>query len=298
VEIEYRINKQAIENAVFKADYIDRISVGSEGCMYKVPAEKELIDLLYKAVANGKSFSLVLPKISEKFMMTALEKINKINEQKIPYTLIANDFGLLYACEKEGLLPQEVVIGRGVSRSFADCLWYEHILRDEDDYNKRTMIQNNMYDEDKKNVLNKFKVSGVECNMHINQEESYKNLFQLGYQVHVHYNYISVAFSRACQTARYHNVQAGNCKECCEKPINLTMNKIWTRDVTMKSREEQINRRIAELEPEFILHGNVLYRKSKEDADKLSLDYVSTIIFDSALITKEEMDKAAGNLMK
>lgn len=290
LKLEYRLHGNSCDEEVFTNELINTVSVGSEGCIYQLPAISRIVELKRKAAEHHKKFSIVLPKLPQKFLNTAVNIIKHLNNDGTDYILVSNDYGFLYHCKKIGILPQRVCIGRSISRTFEDCLWYEHILRNEDDFNKKTMIQNNMYDEDKKSFLEKFNVIGVECNMLQNQKDSYANLSKLGYQVNVYYKYVSVAFSRACQTAKYYGTETGNCSHLCSKPINITMNKIWTRDAGMEAKEKKVNNRIADLNPEFILYGNVLYRKSKDELQDISFDYVDNLIFDSRFVSLSDVE--------
>lgn len=289
MEIEYRLNGTIENDEIFKNSQIQTISIGSEGCMYQLPSAETVVKVKKKAAENNKKFSFVLPKLPQKHLKNAVKRIKRLNEDGRDYTLVSNDYGLLFQLKQEEMLPNQVCIGRSVSRSFEDCLWYEHILRNEDDFNRKTMIQNNMYDEDKKSFLEKFHVTGVECNMLKNQKDSYENLQNLGYEVNVHYKYISVAFSRACQTAKYYKTKAENCSHLCKKPISIAMNKIWTRDVDMESREQKMNEKIVQLNPEFLLCGNVIYRESRDSLSDISFANIDNLIFDSSFVSLNDI---------
>ena len=295
---EYRICNSEFDNEIFTSDLIDIVSVGSEGCMYQIPDLEKIIEIRKKAEQYGKNFSFVLPKTPQKFFDEAVKLIEKLNKEGNNYTLILNDYGLLYYCKENRLLPKNVNIGRGISRSFEDCLWYEHILRNETEFNKKTMLQNNMYDEDKKQFLDEFKVNGIECNMLKNQSLSYSNLKRIGYNISVDYRYVSVAFSRACQTARYKGRKCGECSILCDKPLNITMDKIWTRDTEMEANIQQINKKIKEFNPQFILSGNVLYRDNKKELTNMKLEFVDNLIFNSEFYKYSEVKEVLSHLKR
>lgn len=291
MKVDYRIHKNTIEKKILQNQLIDIISIGSEGCVHKIQSEEVLSDYKKKAKEYGKFFKLVLPKIPQKDMSRMLKLIHQLSNSGTDYSIVFNDFGLLYACREEALLPEHTIIGRGISRSFEDCLWYEHILREEEKKNRETLIQNNMYDSYKYEELKKFNVKGIECNMLKNQLTSYDNLKKIGYQVHLHYGYISIAYSRACQTARYYKERIPNCKKWCDKAIDIEMHQIWTRNKNMEVSEEKIDEELKAVNPKFLLLGNTLLREMDSNLEKEKFKQVDSWIFDSYFCDIKDLEE-------
>ena len=296
MKIEYRMNGVVLEEDVIQSTDFDMISVGSEHCIHLIPEETILLRLLKESNSLGIEFKLVTPKVSQKYMECLLAIIEKLKVSSIPFTIVINDYGLLFECKKRGILPANVIIGRAISRSFEDCLWYEHILRDESEWNRATMLQNNMYDLEKYYYLKKFNITGVECNMLHNQRLSYERLAGMGYLVDVHYKYISVAFSRACQTAKYHKRKPPACDDICKEAFRLKMKHIWTRNVALDSNEESMHQELQRINPVFLLKGNLLLRESLLEIEELKGYPIHSLIFDSSLCRKEEIKKIRSRL--
>ena len=150
MQIEYRILSNDIDNADLYNPTIDEYSCGSESCVYKVPSENNLIHIWKELRKAKKRFNLILPKVPERHMEKFLVLLDKLKDAGDNYSLTCNDLGIMYAAKKADVLPEDVRIGRGISRSFGECLWSEHILRSELQENKEMILQNNIYDDNKK----------------------------------------------------------------------------------------------------------------------------------------------------
>ncbi|MDS0527095.1 hypothetical protein NNC19_15490 [Clostridium sp. SHJSY1] len=291
MKLDYRIYGNTIDDEILQNNLIDTISIGSEGCVHKVQSEDIILDCKRKAKQYGKAFKLVLPKIPQKDMMRILKLIHKLSNNGLDYSIVFNDFGLLYACREENLLPEYATIGRGISRSFEDCLWYEHILRGEDEKKRETLIQNNMYDSYKYEELKEFNIKGIECNMLKHQLVSYNNLQKMGYQVHIHYGYVSVAYSRACQTAKFYKKTVPNCKDLCNKAIDIEMHQIWTRNKNLDASEEKMDEALKAVNPKFLLLGNTLLRKMYTNLEKENFKQAESWIFDSRFWNAKDLEE-------
>jgi len=233
----------------------DIVGIGDEGCVHKLPNIEIAKDMIKKIKNARKMIRIITPKIPERHLRRVVELIKIISNETEEFWITINDLGLLYALKKEKIELKHVTIGRAISRSFEDCLWYEHILRDEDEFVKDAIIQNNMAHKVKIDFFKDYQIDAIESNMLEHQEKAFANLKNCGYKVCVHYGYIAVAFSRACQTAKYYKAEIPDCKAKCSKPIHMTMTGIWDRKEYLKpsSKVEEIN-------PTYNLIGCVLYR--------------------------------------
>ena len=201
----------------------------------------------------------------------------------------------MYAAKKADVLPEDVRIGRGISRSFGECLWSEHILRSELQENKEMILQNNIYDDNKKKILDFYGVKEIECNQLKSLEKSCEYLKKMNYKVAVHYGYTTIAFSRACQTAKYFEINTGKCDKCCETPIYIDMKKIWTRNVELDNSEKDINDKLEKYNPAFYLIGNTLLRNSELN---INLRNVDKLIFDSRFYKSFDVVKIVKEIKK
>ena len=278
MQIEYRILSNDIEGELFNNPVIDEYSCGSESCVHKIPDEHNLIYIWKELRKAKKGFNLVLPKIPEKHTKKILRLLDKLKNIGDDYSLTCNDLGIIHAAKKIDSLPDDVRIGRGISRSFGECLWSEHILRSELPENKEMILQNNIYDDNKKKILDSYGVKEIECNQLKTLEKSYKYLRNMNYKIALHYGYSTVAFSRACQTAKYFKTDTGKCSQYCETPICIDMKKIWTRNISLVNSEQDINDKLEKYNPVFFLIGNTLIRKADSN---VNLTYIDRLIFDS-----------------
>lgn len=268
------------------------IGIGDEGCIHLLPAADELLIIAKKIHDAGKTMRLVTPKVAESKIEALLDIIEALNEKKVDYLLTINDYGVLYACKQRDILPDHVCIGRGISRSFEDCLWHEHILRAEDDFNRLTIAQNNMAHKTKIRYLSDFNVDAIESNMLKLQNAAYEKIVEGGWKVNVNYGNITLAFSRACQTAQYYKKPAEMCGKCCKSPMDIRMTKLWD-----KRDYQEICDGVKKINPEYLLLGNVLYRENQMAIDYEYIKYCDCVILnDWQFDSKEAMDKAIDSI--
>lgn len=265
----------------------DVIGIGDEGCINMIPSADELLVITKKIIDAGKAMRLVTPKVAESKIDLLLSLIEELKNQKVNYLLTINDFGILYACNQKNILPEHVCIGRGISRSFEDCLWHEHILRAEDDFNRLTIAQNNMAHKTKIEYLSNFNVDAIESNMLKLQNAAYEKIIEDGWKVNVNYGNITLAFSRVCQTAQYYKKESELCERCCKTALDIQMTKLWD-----KRNYEEICDGVKKINPEYLLLGNVLYRENKLKIDYEYIKYADCIIFnDWQFNSKEAIDE-------
>jgi hypothetical protein len=99
-----------VERAVFVPDLVrlpasgepfDRLYLGSEFCVWRLPGERELEAALAAAARGGMGFSLVTPFLDEPGLERALSLVRALPED--PATeVVANDLGLLWSLRESG----------------------------------------------------------------------------------------------------------------------------------------------------------------------------------------------------
>jgi hypothetical protein len=266
----------------------DIIGVGDEGCFYKLPSPEKTLEIKKKLESVGIKFRLITPKIFQKHYENAIHIIKELSKAGNNYFLTINDLGLLHICHEQGILPESITLGRGMTRSFIECPWYENFLRDEDEELQRTIVQNYMAHKVKIDFFSQYGVNAIEANMVSEQEDAYKNIIDNGWKIYVHYGYMTVSVSRICQTAKYHKMNPPDCLEKCKEGLTLQMSQIHTKRTDFEISEDAKKR-----VPEFILKGNILYRENPQELAEFNVDCVDTLILsDIQYPTAGELSKA------
>lgn len=260
---------------------IDIVGVGDEGCVLKLPLYNKALELKKSILANGFKFRYITPKIPEEHFESVLETIKLLVEDGRNFYLTVNDIGLLDACNERNILPNHVTIGRSLSRSFEDCPWYKHILRNEDKFMKKAILQNNMAHKIKINFFKKYNVKSIESNILENQKEAFKNIKNNGLDIDVHYEFIAIAFSRVCQTAKYLKASIPECSQACKSKIDIELKKVWYRKNGKDPCNQKLSEELKKINPCFSLLGNVLYRKSKLKFCQYDLENVDLLILNT-----------------
>ena len=272
----------------------DTIGIGDEGCYYRLPAVEKALAVKQKIERAGIRFRLITPKIFQNHFDEVIYLIRRLSESGKNYHLTVNDLGLLHICREKGILPDYVTLGRGMTRSFMECPWYENLLRDEEEELQRTIIQNYMAHKVKLDFFNQYGVNAIEANMVNEQEDAYGNIVDNGWKVNVHYGYMTVSVARICQTAKYHRINPPDCFEKCSERLTLQMTQIHTKRTNFKISEEA-GKRV----PDFILKGNILYRENPLKLSDFNMTNVDTLILsDVQYPVFEELCKAYGKIQE
>ena len=253
----------------------DIIGIGDEGCCHKLPTFREIMDVINVTEEAGIKIRLVTPRIVQNKAEEVLTLINELSKKNIEYYLTLNDLGMLYECNKRKILPNNVTIGRTLSKSLVECEWYGALLEDENESVRRTLYQNLMCQKVKLDYLKSLGLNGIEMCMVDKQKDTIRNLKENGLKVHIHYGLVTIAFSRVCQTAKYFNTEVPSCVGKCGDKIEIEMSQIWNEGYYLEMDEK-----LMQLNPKFLLYGNILYRNNDMNVSDFDFKNVDSIIFD------------------
>ncbi len=252
------------------------ISIGDEACVYHIPLGDEALKIGRNIIKKGYRFKLITPKLSDKHLQEFVLTLRLLHNNSIDYILVVNDLGLLYEAHKNNILPKEVFLGRGITRSLEDTPWIEEYI--EDEKYPEDVLANTLADEFKIEHYSKYGVTGIETSLHINSFRGFKKITDRGWKISCHIGNYVVAFSRKCAYAIYDKLQLGECSQACKNKIEITMAQT-TSDIEYQPCINKNNRDFTNL---FLL-GNVLYKKSEIplcDILKNNVDIYSYVIND------------------
>ena len=222
----------------------DRIRFGSEFCEQKIPSLKQLEEAYNEAKKNGKSFSYILPILSNK----GIEKIRKQLEFiKIcnDIELIVGDLGLINILQKQG--DFKIRLGRSRVYIPSRCPWSQITRIPNPSFFEQRKVEKIFYQTNLNYMrsLNFYKnqgIIGADVDWIPKCFKSYDSLSKTGFQLAMHTYGVPVAVTLRCHTARF--VDEKN-PSLCSRPC---LNSAYDLDqVDLKKR--------------FLLLGNVVYRQ-------------------------------------
>lgn len=269
----------------------DVLSVGDEGCIHKTPLGVEALNIANKIIDNGSEFKFITPKVADKYIGCLLETIEMLTTHIKQYTLVVNDTGLLYICNKKGVLPNRVFLGRSISRSLEDTPWSNEYIKEEE--NKLDILANNLADEPKIKFMNKYKINGIESNLLPTSEHGFKRISEYGWEVSAHIGNSTLAFTRSCSYARFKNLEVGCCEDQCKEGINISMEEISDGQAFCPCKKPENSDLL-----DFYLLGNILYTHPNKESNQINHQYVNNYVLHTYDYTYKEIQELDKSLTK
>lgn len=249
------------------------ISVGDEGCIWKLPETSELKILADKILSKGYSFKFITPRVPQEHFETVINIIKFLSEQTKKYTLVINDFGVLEYAYENHFLPEGISIGRSISRSVEECPWYEDVIKNEGEKFKIDLSTNNFTDNEKIDLFRDYGVDEIESSLLPQSHYGYEWIKEKGWKVNAHVGNVTVAYSRNCQYAKFKKLSIGRCSDDCNDKVNIKMigatNAYEQFDVINKYSDKQL---------ELYLLGNILYKENKVNLEDINLSGIDSIV--------------------
>lgn len=252
----------------------DIIGFGDEGCALKVSSNNLVLESAIELTKKEKKgFRLITPKVSENRFSNIINIIRKVNKAIPKHLLTVNDFGVLDSCNNSDMRFHSISIGRGISRSFEDCPWWEEYLEVEEEGNRELVIQTNMSNKQKLKNFKKLCVKSIETNYLTKQESSYSNIKNNSFGVNIHFSPGVLAFARACQTAKHFQTPVPDCVDKCNNKIDLKFDEIYDFGQYHSACEN-----LKRIDPDLSLIGNMVYSDVNKVLEKEHLKNADSII--------------------
>ena len=284
MEIEIRAINQDDFYSALDLD-CDSVSYGSEGCHWLLPNTDDLSMMAREADIRSKKFKLVTSKVTEKSFNKILELVEHLDHMGLESEVTINDLGLL-TCVKD-MKNIEISIGHMFNWSIESCPWHENLIRNENDKIKSIAMDVNNENSFKIDFYKSLGVKGIEADGWVKGYGSLRNICKKGLKVSIHYNRISLSFSRTCPTARYIKTAIPGCINRCSKGIyiKLELDKLWETN----ERGQHYLDADCEIKSyfDFAIEGNWIYRKSKTDIKEIS-EFNNIILHSSSAFELEK----------
>lgn len=231
----------------------DAISIGSESCFRALPNLARLETIVGRFAGVRKK--LVVPMLFE----SHFDEVRPFIQAALPLVdgFVVNDYGVLRLLEEAGGGKCPITLGSGVSYSYEECPWYDHILRAQPEAVKKGVLRSNLDNDWMYDVLGTFRSPlGVELPALAGMVGSADRLRQAGISVSVLANGVPVSCARACHAARYFDVDVDRCERVCRKRIVLHSTHRWD---FFEGDVKEIAPEVREQMPALHVWGNLIY---------------------------------------
>ena len=138
------------------------ISIGSEGCIRKIPD----ISTLIKIAEEVEHYKLVIPFVPQEHLNYVKNYLLSIIENKIPIKLVVNDLGILFFLRGINY-DKKVILGKMFDWSYSQIPWVDNVLRDESYMNRECFRTSKLFDKEKIELFKQLGVCGVELSISV-----------------------------------------------------------------------------------------------------------------------------------
>ncbi len=273
------MSTESLKKAAASKKY-DGVVLGHENCpvYYRQSNISEMIDY---ALNNGLKVKVNIPVLFEDYLEEFKEVADKIVEKyNTKVKIIVNDWGILYYLHNK--YPDlTFCAGKGISFSYGDNPWNEHILLAEKEKYQEALKSSNMENEDTICALKELGVDEIEMADLKLSENAYKHLANEGFTITVN-KWMSIAtMSRACHCLRFLNKveKMGNCIQYCTKPIVVSIKQYFD---MAETKNKPVSPETKKIQPDMYIDGNITMVINDKKADDLS--FVNNIIYDERIM--------------
>ena len=228
---------------------VDCISLGDEGCVYRLPDPFTLKKILLSLLSIKVKPRLVTPKVGESELEIVLQLVKTAAEFGDRIDLIVNDLGVLQF-SIEIASKMNIYFGRVFARSIIDCPWYQFILRKEIP-EVRDGFTKHAYDHKEKiDLLRSYNIKGIEVNNLSGIEKSILQITRNNTEVNAHYGRRLLTLGRGCITARHFDLGIKKCLSVCGTEFQLDWDGLWLSSSQSDVQTSEVHKRL--------LHGAVV----------------------------------------
>lgn len=251
----------------------DIVSLGSESCYRQLP-ELAALDAILERLAPYRT-KFVVPMLFESHFERVLPVIEKVVGRVD--TVVVNDYGVLHFLrERHARSLSRVSLGSGLSYSYEECPWNNHIVRDEPAAVRNATLRSNFDNDWMYEFLEMFPFSfEVEIPALPGMMASAEGLRRHGLRVAALARGIPVSIARACHAARYFQRAVDDCGRVCRTAALLDPTHRWD---FFEGDVKEIRREIKQQMPRFMGWGNMIYVDAPARAEILAA--ADTAIFD------------------
>ncbi len=256
---------------------VDCISVGDEGCPYRIPFKNELYSLVNRIFSAGIKPKLVTPRVAQRDFNIIENAIDLLIDFGIDMDIVVNDLGVLQLCreKKAGL---RIFLGRLIARSISDCPWGEYSLRNEKESIREILQGHSFNDDEKIELMKQLNIKGIEVNSAKNIESSLMSISSKEILVNVHFGNKLLTVGRDCITARHFKLKPIECKEECCTKLKIEWDGLWLSPTLNNEAVDDLHKQM--LKDAFVL-GNRVFVPCSSTEEGLRHKNINSLILDS-----------------
>lgn len=269
----------SLKKLIDKKDTFTGVVLGHENCpqYYRQIHVAEMIEY---AIDNGLDVKVNIPVIFEDFLDEFKIETCRLIEKYPNIKVFVNDWGILYYLNKK--YPEQTFgAGKGISFTYADNPWNEHILLAEKEKYQEALKATNMQNTDTIEQLKSLGVDEIEMSDLEFSRGAYKHMSEKGFIVSVNKGMTVATMSRACHCLRFVNRldEMGNCLDYCTKGIVLSIKDYYD---MAEMHHKPVSVETKMIQPDMFVDGNITMVKNIQPAN----DYtgVSCMIYDERIM--------------
>lgn len=278
----YRVvNIETLEKLKNKTD-VEGVILGHENCPHYYN-QLNIDKMIETAKEQGFKVKVNIPVLFEEHLEEFKEESVRLLKSYPDVKLVLNDWGILYYLH--GLYPDtKFCAGKGISFSYGDNPWNEHILEAEKEEYREALKSSNMENADTIEQLKLLGVDEIEMGDLELSEHAYKHLSEEGFRIAVNKGMSITTMSRACHCLRFLDKvdEMGKCIQYCNKEIIVSIKEYSDME---NNASKPISPETKALQPDMFINGNITMVKNKKPANDFS--NVDTIIYDERICAVE-----------
>lgn len=239
------------------------VVLGHENCpqYYRQSNVHEMIETAQK---GGLKAKVNIPVIFEEFLDEFKEEAERLIKTYDDIKLYVNDWGMLAYLHQ--MHPDQTFgAGKGISFTYADNPWNEHIMLAEKEKYREALKAANMQNPDTIEQLRELGVDEIEMSDLELSEQAYRHMASEGFRVSVNKGMTVATMSRACHCLRFLKKidEMGHCREYCTKETVLSIKDYF--DMAEKDHKP-VSPETKAIQPDMHVDGNITMVKNIQPA--------------------------------
>lgn len=265
----------------------DIITSGAESCVHKfMLLKRDLAEIESMVVSAGKEFRVAVPPSPQSYF-------DRISEAALGLKgpLALNDLAFARYLRENGF-EGRLLAGHGIVQCGEACPWIDEVLAPEDEFFTREHLTPTIAFGKLRELLKQYDISGIEVDALPRTLEIMKK-YKGRYEMMAQADFIPVAVSRSCHTARFYGMEPPNCSCGRDNMLELELRKIYNvrKFIPRKTRAKR-DTLDAYPHPLYILGNSIYWRSEPVDTGEAE-SVVDGLIFRSDLyISMDELEKA------
>lgn len=272
------INYTTLEKICNTKEEFNGVILGHENCPHFY-RQLDIDKMIQISIDSGLDIRVNIPVLFEEYLQEFENEAERLINKYPDIKIIVNDWGIL-AYLHERYPEAKFTAGKGISFTYGDNPWNEHILLAEKEEYREILKAHNMENPDTITALKELGVDEIELSDLEMSYQAYKNLKSNGFKLLVNKNMSVVTMSRACHCLRFldKHSEMGNCINYCTEKIVLSIQQFFD----MANMElKEISKETKDMQPDMIVNGNLVMVKNSLTATEF--ENIDILVYDERI---------------